>query len=66
MCRLAKQESNKANLLFAGENICYHVAAFYDHILTPPSGSGGGGGHAGKIFATMMLNSLFPSIRYAT
>ena len=48
MCRLAKQESNKANLRFAGENICYHVAAFYDHILTPPSGSGGGGGGGGE------------------
>ena len=54
------------------QNICYHVAAFaipfnlicnmfmfckvkFD-LLTQGSGEGGGGGAAGKIFATMLLH----------
>ena len=43
-----------------GKNICYRVAAF-NSILTPM-----GGGSADKIFATMLLNSLFHLICSAT
>ena len=53
---------------WCGQNICYHVVAFRDHVrkkmnfgrLTPSPMVFVAGGSAGKIFATMLLHFVIP------